>query len=116
MNEFRGHAVAGAADKLIAQCPHNSAMFGAHTIHTDSHCQEILLKRCMLIVLYSSIPSIDREMFVSRHPTPSAQTSTRACITTSARRGIKTTNHPKKTITFRQSAMNSGLLVKSERY
>jgi hypothetical protein len=107
--------VAGAADKLIAQCPHNSAMFGAHTIHTDSYCQEILVKRCMLIVLYSSTPSIDREIFVSRHPTPSAQTSVQTCITASARRGIKTTNHSKETITFRQSAMNSGLLVKRER-
>jgi hypothetical protein len=108
--------VAGAADKLIAQYPHNSAIFGAHTIHTNNRCQEILVKTCMLIVLYNSIPSIDRKIFVSRLPTPNAQTSVRACITASARRGIKTTNHSKEAITFRQSAMNSGLLVKSERY
>jgi hypothetical protein len=41
-NGLKGHAVAGAVDKLIAQYPHDSAMFGAHTTRTDSHWQEIL--------------------------------------------------------------------------
>jgi hypothetical protein len=73
------------------------------------------VKRCMIIVLYDSIPSIHREIFASHQPKPSAQTSMRTSIAASARRGIKTKNHSKETITFRQSAMNGDLLVKSER-